>query len=140
MNNSNNQNSLNNLFNAIDDFIFSDLEASKEVILEEGYDVNQITKKGLDFIKKLQANAKIEIAKSNHNNLIEMAKKKVNAISLSASDAKKHLVSILLGKNPELQANYNSLKELNEHDILEMLNENQLLDFLDNNQEDLNEQ
>ena len=126
------QKALNNLYDSFVELIHQDIDFAKEILIENGDNPVEIEENGLAFIKKLQAKAKINLAKQKNINLFDSAKAKLLAIIPNPDDLKVRLSELLVGSSSNgIAFNFNSLKEFSQDDLLDMINEAQLLELLE---------
>ena len=124
--------SLDNLFESFSEALHPTKEELKKELANAGIDPELVSKNGLNFIYRLQARIRIELAKKEMLEKVAVAKEAIKALVPKLSvNHKEQLAKLLFGEQAAVAVNFNKLNDLSDSDIIDMLDEVQLLEFLE---------
>lgn len=112
------------------EMIYSNFQLSKEILEEQGYNLEKIESKGEKFIRKLKFLSEANVNLGKHENLLEQAFKLLQQkITENASLAGEILTAHLKRVNPAVQ--YRKLEEWTDEEVREVLNETDIIKLIE---------
>ncbi|MCH7973854.1 MAG: hypothetical protein IH949_08210 [Bacteroidetes bacterium] len=125
-----NKQELDKIFKEIEGEILDNSDFAKEYLEEVGYDLNELNKKGIDFIEKMKGKARLKLAKEKRFKIVEEIKKYLSQLNKDVKmQSRQILIDILKGE--QLSFQFRDLEKLSDEDLLEMVKEEQLLQYLE---------
>lgn len=96
-----------------------------EMLRDEGYNPEELEKKGISKIKILLFKEQVKLKKQQHESLYSKA---ITLFESAKVDTKEMIMSLLMERAPRLQ--FRNLEKLDENDLRQILNESDILDLM----------
>ena len=132
-NSSKNKKDLDKIFKSVEEEILDNSDFAKEYLVEAGYNLDELNKKGIDYIEKMKGKARLKHAKEKRFKIVEEIKIYLAQLNSEVKMQSRQLLIDILksSRGEQLSFQFRDLEKLSDEDLLEMVKEEQLLQYLE---------
>lgn len=132
-NSSKNKKDLDKIFKSVEEEILDNSDFAKEYLVEAGYNLDELNKKGIDYIEKMKGKARLKHAKEKRFKIVEEIKIYLAQLNSEVKMQPRQLLIDILksSRGEQLSFQFRDLEKLSDEDLLEMVKEEQLLQYLE---------